>query len=82
MAWQVISLDFVTGLPLSGGFDRILVVVDSFTKYAHFLGLKHPTHLISDRDRVFTSQLWRDLFKLADVQSCMSTTTYHPQSDG
>jgi hypothetical protein len=42
MAWQVVSLDFVTGLPLSGGFDCVLVVVDAFTKYAHFLGLKHP----------------------------------------
>lgn len=101
-AWQVVSLDFVMGLPTSGGFDCILVVVDLFTKYAHFLGLKHPftaysvavlfhnnvyklhgmpSHLISDRDRVFTSNLWRALFTLADVKLCMSSA-YHPQSDG
>ena len=29
-----ITLDFVTGLPLSCGKDAILVVVDKFTKYA------------------------------------------------
>ena len=32
-----ISLDFVTGLPLSRGKDAILVVVDKLTKYAHFI---------------------------------------------
>lgn len=32
-----ISLDFVTGLPLSHSKDAILVVVDKFTKYAHFI---------------------------------------------
>ena len=32
-----ISLDFITGLPLSHGKDAILVVVDKFTKYTHFI---------------------------------------------
>ena len=32
-----ISVDFIVGLPLSGGFDLIMVVVDWFTKYAIFI---------------------------------------------
>jgi hypothetical protein len=40
-----------------------------------------PTTIVSDRDRIFTSNLWRELFRLAKVDLCMSTA-YHPQSDG
>jgi hypothetical protein len=40
-----------------------------------------PQALVSDRDRVFTSTFWRELFKLADVELRLSTA-YHPQSDG
>lgn len=102
MSWQIISLDFIEGLPKSGGCNCILVVVDTFSKYAHFLPIRHPfsaasvaklfhnqvyrlhgmpSTIISDRDRVFTSKLWRELFKLADVQLNMSSA-YHPQTDG
>lgn len=33
--WEDISLDFITRLSWFSGTDAILVVVDSFTKYAH-----------------------------------------------
>lgn len=41
-AWDVISMDFISGLPLSDGFDCIMVIVDNFTKYGHFIPVKHP----------------------------------------
>jgi hypothetical protein len=94
-SWEVISMDFIEGLPTSGHANCIMVVVD---KFSHFIPLHHPfstqkvaqvfldnifclhglpTHIISERDPIFTSQFWRELFCLAQVQLCMSTA-YHP----
>lgn len=41
-AWQMVSLDFIEGLPVSSRFDCVMVVVDKFSKYAHFVALAHP----------------------------------------
>jgi hypothetical protein len=41
-AWKVIRMDFIEGLPKSQKFDTILVVIDKFTRYAHFVPLAHP----------------------------------------
>lgn len=97
-AWQDISMDFIEGLPKSDGFSVILVVVDRFTKYAHFIPIKHPfttqniaqsmfdnviklhgvpNTIVSDRDNIFTSHFWRELFKLMGTQ-LMLRSAYHP----
>ncbi|GKC99697.1 putative reverse transcriptase domain-containing protein, partial [Tanacetum coccineum] len=39
--WEKITMDFVTKLPMTtNGYDTIWVIVDSLTKYAHFLPMR------------------------------------------
>ena len=100
--WEAITMDFIEGLPRLEGRNAILVVVDRFTKYGHFIALTHPftaqdiaqvfldhfykfhglpAVIVTDRDRIFTSIFWKELFKKLGVRMLMSTT-YHPQTDG
>jgi len=58
MAWTHISMDFIEGLPKSSGMDVISVVVDRFTKYAHFLALSHP-FTVQDVVTIFIDNIFK-----------------------
>ena len=82
-------MDFIGGLPKAKERDTIMVVVDRFTKYAHFMALSHPftakdvaivflkevlrlhgfpASIISNKDQVFLSKFWKELFRLAGTR--------------
>ncbi|XP_039145476.1 uncharacterized protein LOC120282666 [Dioscorea cayenensis subsp. rotundata] len=56
--WVDISMDFIDGLPSSEGKTSIWVVVDRFSKMAHFLALKHP-FMAQDLATLFMDQIHR-----------------------
>ena len=97
-----LALDFVGTIPISKGFNMILVMTDRLTDYVKL----EPTHstataqdiarliyaswyrhfglpkaITSDRDKLFTSNFWKELHKRIKVSLRMSTS-YHPETDG
>lgn len=66
-------------LPLTHLFTAFQVATVYMSNIFKLHGL--PAAIISDRDKVFTSNLWRELFRLSHTQLKMSSA-YHPQTDG
>eukprot|EP00253_Pinus_taeda_P020588 PITA_20588 len=57
--WETISMDFITGLPLtSQRHNAILLVVDKLTKSAHFIPVR-DTYDVADVARVFINEIIR-----------------------
>lgn len=100
--WADIAMDFIEGLPRVHGKTVILIVVDRFSKFAHFILLARPytattvvasffaeivrlhripASIVSDRDPIFTSNFFGELFHLSGVQLNF-TSAFRPQSDG
>jgi len=57
-AWSSISRDFITQLRESHGKTQIMVVVDRFTKIAHFIGL-HENATAKDIAYTFLREVWK-----------------------
>ena len=59
LKWEVISMDFIVGLPLTARrHDSIFIVVDTLTKSAHFIPVRMMYHE-PDIARVFMSEIVR-----------------------
>ena len=57
-SWMHILADFITKLPLSQGYDSILVVVDRLTKMVHFISTMEKTSA-EGLARLFRDNVWK-----------------------
>ncbi|GKE33215.1 putative reverse transcriptase domain-containing protein [Tanacetum coccineum] len=76
--WEMITMDFVSGLPRTpSGMEKLTRL------YLKEIVCRHgvPVSIISDRDSHFTSRFWRSLQEALGTNLDMSTA-YHPQMDG
>ena len=56
--WQHITMDFIEGLPDSGGKQVIFVVVDRLNKVAQFMALHHP-YSVADVVQCFMDNVFK-----------------------
>ena len=59
MPWVDVSVDFITNLPLSNGFDAILTVVDRFSKETEFIPC-NKTAMALDTTKLYLFHIWKD----------------------
>jgi hypothetical protein len=70
---------FAHFLALSHHYSAASVAKAFFESIVHLHGF--PCSIVSDRDTIFTSALWSELFHLAGVKLHISSV-FHPQLDG
>jgi hypothetical protein len=56
--WEEINYDFIVKLPISEGFDSILVVVDRFSRQAHFIPCHESTNA-EELANIFIREVWK-----------------------
>ena len=92
MPWVDVTMDFITNLPLSNGYNSILTVVDCFSKEMEFIPCNKTTmaldttklylfHVWKDHGLQFALQVINNLCKRLGITPKLSTV-HHPQMDG
>lgn len=56
--WEEIHYDFIIKLPLSNGFESVLVVVDQFLPQAHFIPYDKSVNA-KQLAKIFIQEVWR-----------------------
>ncbi|KAK8655193.1 hypothetical protein V6N13_107783 [Hibiscus sabdariffa] len=77
--WERITMDFVTGLPLtSSKKDSVWLIVDRLTKSAHFIPVR-TNYMVDKLAKLYISEI-----ALHDAlgTSLNFSTAFHPQTDG
>ena len=87
-SWTNISINFITGLPLSNNFDSICTILDHFSKDLARLFRDHvwcvhklPCTIVSNWGLQFASKFTQDLCQFLNIKQKLSTT-YYPQNNG
>jgi cytochrome b len=57
--WTSIAMDVITDLPLSEDCDQLWVIVNRFTKIAHFILLKKEQKTTEHLVKIFAREIWR-----------------------
>ena len=70
---------YVHFMPLSHPYIVVKVVVVLMKEIFRLHGM--PQSIVNDRDVVFTSKFWQELFRLQGSNLTMSSA-YHPWTDG
>src|SRR6266511_1351022 len=56
--WDAISVDFIAELPDSGSYNAIMVVVDSVSKWAHFIKAV-TTIMAAGSANLYLQHIWK-----------------------
>jgi len=67
--WQSIAMNFIMEFPVSEGCDQLWVIIDRFTKMAHFLPLKTEGKTVADLAVIFAREVWKHHGLPADIVS-------------
>ena len=67
--WQSIAMDFIKEVPASEGHDQLWVIIDRFTKMAHFLPLRMEEKTAAGLAIIFAREVWKYQGLPADIVS-------------
>jgi len=74
--WQSIAMDFIMEIPTSDECDQLWVIIDRFTKMAHFLPLRREGKTATDLAVISAREVWKYHSLPTDIMSdCNSRFT-------